>query len=154
MSLSPEKAERYQQNYIISGVRQGLSGAAILRTLQAAGLGYRTENFYADYNYYKSVPSRLPYLSAAERSIFLPDTFVTEVPSRKSNAYIFTFAIPVNYNNGLISEPKYVSITSETKITPDIAFNMVQSNYGVAAKYGSYDFENASLYSVRQYYTI
>jgi len=49
---------RTAQSLIESGVRRGLSGRRILEGLRQRGLGYRTQEFYRDYRWWREVAER------------------------------------------------------------------------------------------------
>lgn len=46
---------RIAQAFIEAGIRRGLSGREILQTLRRSGLGYRTQEFYRDYRWWREV---------------------------------------------------------------------------------------------------
>lgn len=151
--MNPNKLRRFAQYTIISGVRQGLSGAAILRTLQNVGLGYRTENFYADYNSYLNKNVRLPRLTAQERATFVPDSYNIQVPARRSNTYQYIFSVPGRFADGRTEAN--LSITSAHRLTPDTALSLLEENQINFDKQsgGVLDFLRANLVGVNKYFS-
>lgn len=153
MNLSDAQKQRVSQYTIISGVRQGISGAAILRTLQAVGLGYRTANFYQDYNRYLNIPSRLPNLSAEQKATFVPQNYITSVPARVSNRYQYIFNVPIRLNSGQVRSPNYISYVSSSRLSPDVVLNNLMANTPQNSPSGVIDYTSATLSSVYRYYS-
>lgn len=122
---TPTGQSRVAAYYIISGIRQGVSGAGILRTLQQVGLGYRTQNFYTDYNYYLNNVSNLPRLSPTDYQWNIPENFYLNVPGRGAafNKYIFNVNA-VNTRTGR-SSIRTLSVSSSRKLSPLEAFQQL-----------------------------
>lgn len=116
-------ARLYAQKYIISGIRQGLSGNQILQNLQSVSfngvsLGYATQTFYADYNRYLNASTAptlrgLPSLPGGQVQGF---TFTS--PTRAGTRFMYTQELRGrNSTTGEISRQN-ISIVSPFPILP------------------------------------
>lgn len=117
------KVRRMAAQYTIKGIRMGLSGNAILESLRSAGLGYRTQEFYRDFNYFSSIPMRLPTKLSGIGSLILPETIYTEMPTIGPHRYKYNFNVAVTNKITGETEMSMMSTISPDRISPYSAWS-------------------------------
>lgn len=121
MALDPAKARRFAQSILLSGVRQGMSGASILEQIRAAGLSYGNEAFYNDYNRYQGRPGRLPLQNDVEFHQYLSDNLAFKIPTKAGTRYGYQFSVSgIDPSTGEFVT-KYASVSSSKQLIPSIA---------------------------------
>jgi hypothetical protein len=91
LNLSENQAARVRQVYMLSGIRQGLSGNAIIDSLRALGLGQRTSTMQAQIASLVGRPGPLPSLDADTLTALYDSSPVALFSSRSSQNYVYSF---------------------------------------------------------------
>ncbi|MEM3146416.1 MAG: hypothetical protein QXY94_02590 [Archaeoglobaceae archaeon] len=79
--------QRLAQSFIVKGILQGLTGAEIYRLLREEGLGYRRQEFYRDYNYWKEVVRESEEMRFIRRDAKIPEERYLESWDRRLGGY-------------------------------------------------------------------
>lgn len=138
--------------YVVKGVRAGASGASILRALQANGLGYRTQNFYNDYNYYLNNAARLPSLTRAQRAWYLPASNEINYPAKSATFHKYNFNVWATNTQTGESSYRILSITSDAKQSPFQAMSDMANALMEKYSYLSVD-PSQSIFQSAQFYS-
>lgn len=91
LNLSEEQAARVRQVYMLSGIRQGLSGNAIIDSLRSMGLGQRTSTMQQQIASLVGRPGPLPSLDSDTLSALYSAAPVANFASRSSQNFVYTF---------------------------------------------------------------
>lgn len=121
LNLTEQQAARVRQVYMLAGIRQGLSGNAIIDSLRSLGLGLRTSTMQAQIASLVGRPGPLPSLDNETLATLLDAAPTVNFVSRSSNNYVYTF----QFQEGVSATGNYVpdtwSITSEYAIPDQLA---------------------------------
>lgn len=122
------QAARIRQVYMLSGIRQGLSGNAIIDTLRAIGLGQRTEVMQKQIASLIGRPGRLPSLDAETLSTLYDQAPALNFTSRSSKNYVYSFKVSgLDLTSGR-NKTVTLSIVSDRALIPGIAERMFTEN--------------------------
>jgi hypothetical protein len=109
MSLS----QRLAQSFIISGIMKGLSGNQILKALREQGLGYRTSEFYRDYQYWRQAYEKSIRMRYTRRDSVISEDRYIETYSRVRGGYQTVFRVDVFDRSTLERKSFYVTVIHE-----------------------------------------
>src|SRR5579872_4296257 len=104
LNLTEDQAARVRQVYMLSGIRQGLSGNAIIDSLRSLGLGQRTSTMQAQIASLVGRPGPLPSLDSDTLQALQAASPYDNFVSRSSEAFLYT----VQLNEGSMIESSYV----------------------------------------------
>lgn len=121
LNLTEDQAARVRQVYMLSGIRQGLSGNAIIDSLRSLGLGQRTSTMQAQIASLVGRPGPLPSLDADTLQALYNDAPEANFVSRSSQSFVysFKFAEGVDVTGNYV--PDVWSISSPYALPPQIA---------------------------------
>lgn len=153
LNLSPDKAYRFAQHFVVSGVRQGLSANAIQNNLQSLGLGYRRENLLADIRRYQDVPARMPRLTQQEFTTYLAPNLTIKMPTKGGTRWQYAYTVnAVNLDTGE-EVPVTYSIVSPFRLTPELAQAQAMVKIDFAQSNLQPDFSSLDLMGENQFYS-
>lgn len=121
LDLSESQAARVRQVYMLSGIRQGLSGNAIIDSLRALGLGQRTQTMQQQIASLVGRPGPLPSLDAETLQALYNETPQANFTSRSSNNFVYTFKFAPGTEVSGDYVPDVWSIVSPFALPPQLA---------------------------------
>ena len=127
LDLTEAQAARVRQVYMLSGIRQGLSGNAIIDSIRAIGLGQRTSTMQAQIASLIGRPGPLPTLDAETLSQLYDSAPQTNLVSRSSQNYVYSFKFAQGVDVTGSYTPDVWSITSEYALPPQLAISQAMS---------------------------
>jgi len=149
--MDPAKARAYAQAFIISGAREGISGAEIYRTITAAGIDIAQSTFYRDYARYRSRPGRVPLQSNVEFQSFLADRFTSRESVTSGKRYQYSYIVKgMNLDTGE-EEQRFISTVANKPLIPIVAFAQARNLADWVAYRFSPDFSRVTFDSVYDY---
>lgn len=126
MRLPPEQMtlpQRLAQSFIVKGILEGLTGADIYRMLRDEGLGYRKQEFYRDYNYWKEAIKEAEEMRYIRRDARIPAERYVESWDRRMGGYQTIVRIDAIRRDTGERERLYVTVVhehyEEGKLVPD-----------------------------------
>lgn len=150
MPLSPgDVSLRY--SIMLSGAGRGLSGAAVLRELQDAGLGMRRSDFYDLYNQAKTFYATQGATAALDLDNPVPPSAITAWPSRTMTGYGYVVKIATReIGTGTLGD-RYHTIISDQLLSPGEAIQRALDDNADNARRYEYTHVGAALQNVVQY---
>lgn len=134
-SLSPGGRRAFA--FILKGIREGLSGAEILRQLRAHGLGYRTSDFYNDLRIIQGAEKAWDTMKHVPKDKIITERLYMYNPEIRANNFITRFQ--VEYIDPVTGEKMtdYVSVAHESPMRRiDLE---EEAKEAIQCKYGDYE---------------
>ena len=120
----PWSFSRMMAQYGIPGMTKlGISGAEALRRLRDIGVGYREQDFYRDWNYYKGQEERTWLLGTLGPKDFVPRGWMTEPTVERmkmSTRYHYVFEITLRDPETLTEWTENAIVASDTELMNEL----------------------------------
>lgn len=118
-------------NFLIKGVREGLSGRQVLEALRSQGLGYRMSDFYRDFRLVKAAEGKWDTMKWTPHDRFIPEEYYKKAKAPLRANYMTTVKIrALDKETGEVKD-RFVSIFHDRPKTreelEEEAINLMQS---------------------------
>lgn len=104
-------------HFLIQGIRQGLSGAEILRTLRQHGLGYRIQDFYNDLRILTGEARKWDTMKFVPRDKVITEKLYTPATYMAKGNFITRFEVEVLDEETGEIKILYTSVIHDTPMT-------------------------------------